>query len=531
MSVADTQHLQVTAPPGPVAAAATPVGNENAETTPHRRGHRHKRSFAISGDFEFVKTMEPSSVPPPLPLNVTSPTPVSPTPLEPDYATKATSSGLQSPKFFVSEEPKFSSPFKGVPDAIINLEDALKTKPRSFKSHRRAESAPADLEVFMNMKNSSHDTREESGCIEEEEDGDLDVDASKAAGDNGSHLLSPLRPRSPTPGFRNNKSSSGSHSGSPLKHSNANANSTNIKENNSGSHTYNNNNGGCSGGNFNNSLKINRQKQRYYHYTKQLPIQAASQIQSQSLRGQASSGSLSSAYMQTPASLAHTPSKQMSTPLTPVSNGNSRFHAKNVEKPTSPTIRSHKNHNHSHNQIPNKNGSNSTIFNYESKLYDMPHSITVTKSPSTTSNDNRTLNPNQDLSFSQVKERQQEQLPKQPFYASSLSLNSSGSSDKKLKDESESSLIPKSLLLGEPGDVEDPTASLNREFAEGLRPVTADSGLPSRSGSTSDGSQQESRTVSDSVCITERERPKNQRKKKSRLSSFMSLFAKSPPHH
>ncbi|KAG0654920.1 hypothetical protein C6P44_000636, partial [Monosporozyma unispora] len=33
--------------------------------TPSRRGHRHKRSFAISGDFEFLKQPpQPSTVPP-----------------------------------------------------------------------------------------------------------------------------------------------------------------------------------------------------------------------------------------------------------------------------------------------------------------------------------------------------------------------------------------------------------------------------------------------------------------------------------
>lgn len=500
--MADTQHLQVTAPPPPS------MGNENVETTPYRRGHRHKRSFAISGDFEFVKTMEPSSVPPPLPLNVTSPTPISPTPLESEYAAKPTPSALQSPKFFVSEEPKFSSPYKGVPDAIINLDDALKTKPRSFKCHRRAESAPADLEVFMNMKNfsGSHGgNKEESACIQEEDDDDGNDNGAtaKVAGVPAeTQLMSPLRPRSPTPGgARNNKL--GFHGGSPSK--NNNLHST----------------GG--GGNFNNSLKINRQKQRYYHYTKQLPIQAASQIQSQSLRGQASSGSLSSAYMQTPGSVAHTPSKQMTTPLTPVSNGNPRFHLKNDDRPMSPTIRNH----HSHTQVANKNVPTSTSFNYESKLYDMPHSITVTKSPSSASNDNRTLNHNQDLTFSQ-EEKQGSQCYQN---SSTPSLNLSVSSTKQSNTEEENNLMPESLLLGEPGDAEDPTISLNRDFARGLHPVSAEGRLPSRSESTSDESHQESRTVSDSVCITGKEQSKDKKKKKSRLSSFMSLFAKSPHHH
>lgn len=504
--MADTQHLQVTAPPPPS------IGNDNVETTPYRRGHRHKRSFAISGDFEFVKTMEPASVPPPLPLNITSPTPILPAPSEPEYAAKTTPSALQSPKFFVSEEPKFSSPFKGVPDAIINLDDALKTKPRSFKCHRRAESAPADLEIFMNMKNfngSNGGNKEESSCIQEEDDddgggggnNDNNDDAENTGEPVETQLMSPLRPRSPTPGgVRSNKL--GFHGGSPSKNSN--------------SHSI-------GGGNFNNSLKINRQKQRYYHYTKQLPIQAASQIQSQSLKGQASSSSLSSAYMQTPGSLAHTPSKQMTTPLTPVSNGNPRFHAKNEDRPMSPTIRSH----HNHAPLSNKSAPTSTSFNYESKLYDMPHNITVTKSPSSASNDNRTLNHNQDLSVSQ-EEKQDSEYDQG---SSTPSLNLSVSSTKQTNTEEGNDLIPESLLLGEPGDAEDPTISLNRDFARGLHPVSAEGRLPLTGGSTSDESHQESRTVSDSVCITEREQLKDKKKKKSRLSSFMSLFAKSPHHH
>ncbi|CAR29063.1 ZYRO0F18260p [Zygosaccharomyces rouxii] len=502
--MADTQHLQVTAPPPPS------MGNENVETTPYRRGHRHKRSFAISGDFEFVKTMEPSSVPPPLPFNVTSPTPMSPAPLEPEYAAKPTPSALQSPKFFVSEDPKFSSPFKGVPDAIINLDDALKTKPRSFKSHRRAESAPADLEAFMNLKNfgnSNGDTKEESACIREEDDDDggNNDDTVRTRANAETQLMSPLRPRSPTPGDVRSDNL-GFHSGSPSRNNTLHANG---------------------GGNFNNSLKINRQKQRYYHYTKQLPIQAASQIQSQSLKGQASSGSLSSANMQTPGSMAHTPSKQMTTPLTPVSSGNPRFqpsHVKNDDRPTSPTLR---NHHHNHTQVSNRNGPSSTSFNYESKLYDMPHSITVTKSPSSTSNDNRTLNHNQDLAFSQ----EEKQSSQRYHGSSSSSFNLSVSSTKQSNTEEENNLIPESLLLGEPGDAEDPTVSLDREFARGLHPVSAENRLPSGSDSTSAKSHQESGTVSGSVCITEREQSKDKKKKKSRLSSFMSLFARSPYHH
>lgn len=506
--MADTQHLQVAAPP----AAST--GGENMDTTPYRRGHRHKRSFAISGDFEFLKTMEPSSVPPPLPLNITSPTTLSATGVESEYAAKPAPAGLQSPKFFASEAPSFSSPFVGVPDAIINLDDALKTKPRSFKSHRRSESAPADLEVFMGVKNFNGDNsgdREEAACIQEEEDDDgngsgnnkddnSNNDNSDDNIDAATHLMSPLRPKSPTPGNK-----LGLHSGSPSKNNNL---------HNTGS------------GNFSNSLKINRQKQRYYHYAKQLPIQAASQIQSQSLKGQTSSGSLSSSYMHTPGSLAHTPSKQMTTPLTPVSNSNPRFQAKNDDRVTSPTIRNR--HNNNQNLDKHVSTSTSTSFNYESKMYDMPHSITVTNSPSSVSKDNGTLNQSECLNFSQEEKKQVPQGSQLYQESSTPSLKSL--STKKSDTEGKNGLISESLLLGEPGDAEDPTTSLNRDFAQGLHPMSAEDRL-TPSDSTSNESHQESKTISDSVCINQGKQSKDKKKRRSRFSSFMSLFSKSSHNH
>ncbi|AQZ18898.1 LRE1 (YCL051W) and HLR1 (YDR528W) [Zygosaccharomyces parabailii] len=516
--MADTQHLQVSQV-------------LDANHTPYKRGHRHKRSFAISGEFEFLKQMEPSTMPPmscaspdqaaaPPPPPQLQPQMASPTlhatpasfqQPETEYASysrilQPTNQSLQSPKFFVSEEPKFSSPFKGVPDAIINLDDALKTKPRSFKSHRRAESAPADLEVFMN-------TREPSGqaqMIEEEEDDDVQSDLDSGNG----HLMSPLRPTSPSPRPLGPATASPTRIRDPqgvgvsiMAQGNGNGNgNSNINGNN-------NNNGNR---NFNNSLKINRQKQRYYHYTKQLPINAASSIQSQSLKGQASSGSLSSAYMQTPASVAHTPSKQMSTPLTPVSNNNMRY-KNEVDRTTSPTLRHQKLHNQ---HTPRDKNNIPSGFNYQSKLYDMPHTITVTKSPSS---DNRTLA--QSFRYSQEEQEREAQLPL-PLSSSSPSLTTSSSPN--AHDNEQDNSIPESLLFGEPGDVEDPTNSMNHDFEPGLQnapAVCVGEHLPARTNNTCNQKYQEPRTVSDSFCITERER-----KKKSRLSSLMSLFSKSPYH-
>ena len=118
---------------------------------------------------------------------------------------------LTSPRFFISEEPSFTGDFKDVPDAIINLDDALRAKPRSFKSHRRTESAPADLQLSFNLERKLKITEEQVTEEEEEEDNTnastmimdmqgnkstdslLDKEGDLAPPSSSTILLSPLR--------------------------------------------------------------------------------------------------------------------------------------------------------------------------------------------------------------------------------------------------------------------------------------------------------------------------------------------------
>ena len=159
-----------------------PPTEPNTGGTPLRRGHRHKRSFAISGDFEFLKKdpLRDATFPIGSEANYAvdsrDATPVSvcdvaelKTDLTFNTARSASTHFLTSPRFFITEEPKFTGGFKDVPDAIINLDDALKTRPRSFKSHRRTESAPADLQLSFNLERKLKIT-EEQVAEEEEED-------------------------------------------------------------------------------------------------------------------------------------------------------------------------------------------------------------------------------------------------------------------------------------------------------------------------------------------------------------------------
>lgn len=365
--------------------------------TPSRRGHRHKRSFAISGEFEFLKQPPPPqpfsssssssnhiindpTLIPPLPTFISSEayqvknnTPPNPTilyspllsnkmsdPECPNLLNTTTTPRKRddlfnqaSPRFFISTEPKFSSPIKGVPDAIINLDDVLKTRPRSFKSHRRTESAPAGLEIIFDSSNpigvnntTSGNIGYDSNPIEEEEDVDNN-EQNNSPGNNitGTHiykyryrqnyshpngdtaskdgknvaniLMSPMRPSSPT--FR---PISGNINTSPIRN-NCNSETSDIY----------------------NSMRIKGQRQRYYHYTKQLNIPSnatsplsvpasygnnlkvksnntttTTTIQSQSLKEQSSMNSLTSNCSKTSLSPANTPSlQQYNTPSTPIS--------------------------------------------------------------------------------------------------------------------------------------------------------------------------------------------------------------------
>lgn len=483
-------------------------------TTPSQRGHRHKRSFAISGDFDFLK--QPASLPP---LPCSSPS-VDVTLTKPSRSSERRTSTADvdlisesefaalspsrvsnqvsslSPRFFISEEPKFSSPFHGVPDAIINLDDALKTKPKSFKSHRRSESAPADLAVLMNPKTVTRD----SLMIEEEDDTDV-VSTSDHDSIGGKKevqlmgLMSPLRPSSPSP---IPEAQNSSLNGSPIQSRDTASNIPNSKFN---------------------SLKINRQKQRYYHYTKKLPTNTTSTIQPQSLKEQASFSSLSSAVVKTPLSVAHTPSKQTSTPSTPVSpsfdsahhNGNKLHDDRRQISP----VRSHKTQ--SINDI-SRNNTPSTNFKYKSKIYDVPQGSNCV---SVSSRDDRTLS-KRDMLFQN-----------DPDVADAEKTNNL---DLATSEEEATLPISKELLCGEPGDVVDLSSlsSPNKDFIHNFKNLTADAGssiIPQFSDcdveafpGANDG--QETRSVSDSAIVLDRTR-KDKRKKKSRLNVFfMNFFAK-----
>ncbi|EJS44567.1 lre1p [Saccharomyces arboricola H-6] len=308
-----TQHVQISEP--------SPM---NTLSTPSKRGHRHRRSLAISGDFDFLN--QPAAImnlPPPQlseKCPATAPTSIantlSPTGYntfacktnenagtldlpEPRFCALSPRDNLQtpSPRFFISEEPSFSSPVKGVPDAIINLDDALKTRPRSFKSHRRSESAPPDLEFMIGKGNCAADS---NSMIKEEEDS---LTESESKHDSNKQelptaLLSPLRPSLCT-SEQAIEIDDSTLNGSPTHH-------------NHGMQNFNARNS-----NKFNSMKIKGQKQRYHHYTKQLPLTSGSDTQSP--REQKVATSIAINQTMTPSSLGYTPSKLASTPATPLS--------------------------------------------------------------------------------------------------------------------------------------------------------------------------------------------------------------------
>lgn len=170
-------------PPATAPAAQSPVAHNSAAVL---KTHRHRRSYAISGDFDFIAQMSP---PPMDASHFASPSktryPVTP-----------------SPRFFVSEEPKYTSAFNGVPDAIINLDDAMATRPRSFKSHRRTESAPAELDVtFLQNPSLCKQFPSQFAIKEEEYSSDEDI-SDKNDDPQDQKLMSPLLP-SPS-SFKNN---------------------------------------------------------------------------------------------------------------------------------------------------------------------------------------------------------------------------------------------------------------------------------------------------------------------------------------
>lgn len=299
----------------------------NNLNTPSKRGHSHRRSFAVSGDFEFLKqppntiggssNVNSNSVPP-------LPRCVSPDINNSENKDKFNSTDVSfaqsltprkiynnisspSPRFFISEEPKFTSPVKGVPDAIINLDDALKTKPKSFKSHRRSESAPADLEVAIDFKHSKSIPDfiiDEEDSIENQ-DSDDDTDIVPGTNQATFGLMSPLRPSSPA--FRKNYQMNETPS-SPTKLIFHQQSSGIYSNSSTKTDQY-------------NSLKIKRQKQRYYHYTKQLPTNNITvNTQTHALQEKKSTASLVSATSRTPVTMVTTPSNSANSPVTPLSN-------------------------------------------------------------------------------------------------------------------------------------------------------------------------------------------------------------------
>lgn len=472
----------------------------DATMTPLRGRHRHKRSFAISGDFDFLK--QPVSLPP-LP-NTLEPTDKISGSRPPDIVVEqklvppevATASSPDprlengnpvSPRFFISEEPRFSSPFRGVPDAIINLDDALKTKPKSFKSHKRSESAPADLAVLLSAKNVSRSSQ----MIEEEDDDDDDTEEDQiklgvpdvADEVNKSTLLSPLRPLSPSPAAHLQELTL---DGSPVRW---NRDSRDTRADN-----Y-------------NSLKINRQKQRYYQYTKKIPIAKAG-IQPQTLREKESSTSLSSACLKTPLSSYQTPSRQASTPSTPLSagfnNNNDQFDSNS--RLTSP-FRSRQMHSSM------RNAANSS-FGYEPKVYEMPHGRT--NSDSVSSRDDKTLYKNE-MSFTD-----------------GCDVTDDDNSGSENNAENTNRLpIPKDLLFGQPGDavdlssitspVKEPFINYKSSSNEVLSPLRLDASDDSEPLSPANDTP-ETRSVSDTLLVMQKAR-KEKRKMKSKLNVlFMNIF-------
>ncbi|CCF57670.1 hypothetical protein KAFR_0D00240 [Kazachstania africana CBS 2517] len=503
--MAETQHLQLPDVSPTVASFATPS----------KRGHRHKRSLAISGDFEFLK-QAPSSVPP-LPTYATSPnTYLKPAVLDPSMVKTPQHPGnpigtTPSPRFFISEEPRFSSPIQGVPDAIINLDDALKTRPRSFKTHRRSESAPADLEITLDfpaqIKSKSN---KPSFTIDEEEDvSDNEERPSVKLADG---LLSPLRPS--TPLFPDSKMEPGSKNTSPLK-----------------DHEGTNNNEKF------NSLKIMKQKQRYRYYTKQLPvygIDAVSDntgVQSQRLKNQASTLSLTSSISITPASNSYTPSRHLVTPMTPdsfvdqqkqpesitgtlskdrsASNRSIKFQEAISKRTLSPQRKNFQRLSNTNINTVRRNSSTGVYskFNFKSKEYDMPYNDVETESKLTlvSKSDEASISTDLNLVENEVCGKKNE--------------------------------LSKELLLGEPGDTVDLSsfsmAKLNsaKPSKTNLKPSISNDKNNVKLQKKDDlddiaGGKDKASEVKADSAPTFGIKSKSKKKRKSRLSIFINLFTK-----
>lgn len=568
----------------------------NHLATPSRRGHRHKRSFAISGDFEFLKqpsplqpssdhiTNDPILMHPPLPtfassdiLQMKNNTPSNPAVLnspllsnkisDPDYPNLLTNTttpkkrddlfNQASPRFFISEEPKFSSPIKGVPDAIINLDDVLKTRPRSFKSHRRTESAPAGLEIIFDSSNSlginnnnnssnsatthSNNPIEEEEDIENNEQNNLlnnnitttktykyryrqnyphsNKDAASKDGKNVPNvLMSPMKPSSPIfhPISRNTNTS-------PIK------NNSNSETND----TY-------------NSMRIKGQRQRYYHYTKQLNISShttsplsvpasygnnlkvksnnTAMTTTQTLKEQSSMNSLTSNYSKTPLSPAVTPYlQQYNTPSTPISY--SEHKKSSFIEPQNSTNNSTNNNNNIGNvsyRIPHKKSwtdqTRHQMSPSNSYGQQQPHQLTKGFSQSFytrhLNNDNSTIKPansetpssfnfeskvydieyNNDANIDQDNGKSSNR-PQEIILDSVNQMASTDTNETDILDKTDRFILSKDILLGEPGDAVDLSSSTGYDQSDNNN--INDNSIDGTRHNTTDNNDTEMKTTTD----------------------------------
>lgn len=458
-----------------------PTSDDFTFTAP-KRGHRHKRSMAISGDFDFVP------VPPSLPFGInnnnsgfnmqrrgSSPgpilhpdmtnnnissfqSPIRSRNLEPQYSSPAVittpTDSLDSPNFFMSETSKFSSNIKGVPDAIINLDDILTTRPKVFgnQSHRRTESAPADLNFLLpkfavNNSNNDHSIinnnnyRTQNILIEEESDSENEFTPdSNTYSDNNTleenknlnstklqdkytlhnypsreqfntqnKLMSPIKSMA----REQLRSLSSNVVTTEYQYSKLNSNGST----NSDSTKY-------------NTLKINRQKERYSHYTRNYlstskmtttssslsqtsnmlnPSSLSSStnnsnyLQTQTLKEQVSSSSLSSVFLKTPSSSINTPARSASTPSTPLSDNNSETNNRKFENTTNHNNVQNANMNDEYRNklgfIPTYKKNQTMINNFDKKKHhnNLPYSTLTFSSPNKRSNHAHSYSTNTNL--------------------------------------------------------------------------------------------------------------------------------------
>ena len=445
----------------------TPLHDDTNHFTPTRRVHSHKRSFAISGDFDFLT--KPNSIS--LSTNPDAGIAINNCFSEPNRkflnspnpADESIRLTTPTPRFFVSEEPTFTSLFRGVPDAIINLDEVFKTKPKYFKSHRRIESAPSDFELFVNNKSEINLQQ----AIKEEDDEELDTNKGNdilKSFSSGS-LLSPLKTNLNLPQLddagENVKSYKFSNSNTKLNHDEL-----------SKIH----------------SLKVNRQNQRYDHYTEQISTKIIDiQSQEQSKKDQDPLTLSTQVCINSPDSMTSSISSssvQFLSPETPVS-GNT-FHSKCRNQYSSNDCnRNVFAYNYKYNQMRYNKTSDfkEAIFNFESQEYDIFNNISLESNISSPSK-------NIDLSSSEYVE-----------------------SSERSKAFGQDYIISQKLLLGEPSDetsVQNQSRKdlrIQEKFIKSILPL-------------------ESKIVSDSVLVLEGNPARADLKRKSKLKSFMTFFSK-----